>query len=178
MIDRSSAWLGRVLVLAAGLSPGQVAGQAVAPDLPALIQCRAESTAWGVLAISFMDDPGRPAALGWVALEWQNPFLQEYDLPSDIRVFGHDTGRIALTASGVMGVLGGVDAAELGASLGVTAVPAGPGQYLGEKLVLEKTTESDGFKLRTRVSINVSTIDTHPGKTLAGCSYVVDILDE
>jgi hypothetical protein len=31
---------------------------------------------------------------------------------------------------------------------------------------------------KTKISLNVSTVESHPGKTLAGCSYRVDMLDE
>lgn len=168
----------RILAAAfVGWCPVHAVAEPAAVDLAALIECRSGAQAWGDLAFSFMNDPNLPSNLGWTALELQNPFLQEYDLPAPVFVFGHDTTHVAFTASGIMAVLEGVDALGLAETLGVTAGPAAPGQFLGEKVVLEEESESDGFKLRTRVSINVSTVDTHPGKTLAGCSYVIDIVD-
>ena len=39
----------------------------------------------------------------------------------------------------------------------------------------ESTGDSSGVSLSTRITLNVSTVTSHPGKTLAGCSYVLDV---
>ena len=38
-----------------------------------------------------------------------------------------------------------------------------------------KTDDTGGVSLSTRITLNVSTVASHPGKTLAGCSYVLDV---
>ncbi|WP_281409045.1 hypothetical protein [Mesorhizobium sp. SARCC-RB16n] len=39
----------------------------------------------------------------------------------------------------------------------------------------ESTEEAGGVSLATRITLNVSTVESHPGKTLAGCSYALDV---
>ena len=147
-------------------------------DLPALIECNAGVQDWGELAFAIMGDPGSTTALGWAAIESPNPFLQEYRLPTGIHVFGYETDHIALMATGPMAVLAGIDARQLAATLGgVDEISAAPGQFLGEKIVVNQNDESDGMTFRTRISINISTVETHPGAVLAGCSYVTEMID-
>ena len=68
-------------------------------------------------------------------------------------------------------------AEELAARLGVVPVTASPGQFLGEKAIFDETEESDGVKFHTKVALNVSTVESHPGKVLAGCSYVIETVE-
>jgi len=50
-----------------------------------------------------------------------------------------------------------------------------PDKFLGEKVVAESTDNTGGVSLSTRITLNVSTVTSHPGKTLAGCSYLLDV---
>ena len=104
-----------------------------------------------------------------------NPFLKEYRLPAAIGVFGHDIDRVAITASGPMAVLDAVAPDELAKKLGITPEIATAAKFLGEKVVLEAKEEDLGMVFETRVALNVSTVDSHPGKTLAGCSYKIEV---
>jgi hypothetical protein len=163
-----------IVALAFALSPEMAVAQGdQASDLAALIECRADVQAWNDLAFSLMEGWTAAAALGWKARPSDNPFLQEYDLPQSIGVFGHNTDRIALTATGPMAVLDDVTPATLAAELGITPTIASPEKFLGEKVIVEKREEDGGMVFITRVSLNVSSVVTHPGLTLAGCSYSI-----
>jgi hypothetical protein len=166
-------WL--VLATAFGL-PGIASAQSDNPaaDLPGLIECRTDAKAWGALAFSLMGDPGTAEALGWKERASDNPFLKEFDLPSAIGVFGRSTRRIAITGTGPLAVLDGVAPDVLAAELGITPTISTPGKFLGEKLVVESSEEGEGARFHTRIALNVSTVDTHPGLVLAGCSYIVE----
>jgi hypothetical protein len=155
-------------VAAAAQSDGPV------PDLAALIECRADVQAWGALAFPLMEGPATVEALGWRERASENPFLKEFDLPAAVGVFGRSTERIAVTATGPMAVLDGVTPEELAAELGIAPTVSTPGKFLGEKVVFEKSEEADGIRFQTRITLNVSNVDTDPGLTLAGCSYVVE----
>ena len=50
-----------------------------------------------------------------------------------------------------------------------------PEKFLGEKVVVETTEKTDGLALSTKITLNVSTVGSHPAKTLAGCSYTFDV---
>jgi hypothetical protein len=164
-----------IVALAFALSLEMAAAQGdQAPDIAALIECRADVQAWNGLAFSLMEGSAAAEALGWRARPSDNPFLQEYDLPASIGVFGHHTERIALTATGPMAVLDGVAPAALAAVLGIKPIVASPEKFLGEKVIVEKREDDGGMVFVTRVSLNVSSVVTHPGLTLAGCSYSIE----
>jgi hypothetical protein len=173
VMPKSCFWL--LLVTAFGL-PEIASAQSdnAAPDLSGLIECRADTRAWGALAFSLMGDPGAAEALGWKERASDNPFLKEFDLPSQIGVFGRSTSRVAITGTGPMAVLDGVAPDMLAAELGVTPTISTAGKFLGEKLVVESSQEGEGARFHTRITLNVSTVDTHPGVVLAGCSYIVE----
>ncbi|AGB69708.1 MULTISPECIES: hypothetical protein [Rhizobium] len=106
-----------------------------------------------------------------------NPFLREFRLSMPLSVFGRRTNRIVFTSTGPLAVLDEADPHSLAKQLGVTASVDQPNKFLGEKVVLshkDQQANSDTV-LETRISLNVSTVDTHPGKTLAGCSYSIEV---
>ncbi len=76
-----------------------------------------------------------------------------------------------------MAVLDGIAAPDLARQLDVPAMVSSTDKFLGEKVVTESTDDTGGVSLSTRITLNVSTVDTHPGKTLAGCSYALDVGD-
>jgi hypothetical protein len=164
-----------IVVAAFVLSADNAAAQGdQPPDLVALIECRADAQDWNGLALSLMDGPAAMEALGWRERASDNPFLQEYDLPASIGVFGHHTERIALTATGPMAVLDDIAPAALAVELDIAPIVASPEKFLGERVIADKRETEGGTVFVTRVSLNVSSVTTHPGLTLAGCSYSIE----
>jgi hypothetical protein len=164
------------LVCSAGAASATDAGfDPSAVDLAALVECREDSRTYNSFALWLAGEPAAAEALGWQEVASENPFLKEYGLPVAIGVFGHDTDRVAFTASGPMAVLDGVAPGELAKKLGIVPDIATAGKFLGEKVILEAKEEDLGMVFETRVALNVSTVDSHPGKTLAGCSYRIEV---
>lgn len=161
-------------VLATVALTNAAGAQAPAVNLAALVECRADVRAWGALAFPLTEGQAAAEAIGWKERVSDNPFLKEYDLAAPVAVFGRSTSRIALTANGPLAVLEGVAPATLAAELGITPTIATSEKFLGEKVVFEASETSEGTRFTTRIALNVSTVDTHPGMTLAGCSYVVE----
>jgi len=90
-------------------------------------------------------------------------------------VFGRTTSHVAFNSAGVLAVLDEADPHPLGAQLGVTAAVDRPGKYLAEKVVSQIEEQvSEDVKLTATTTLNVSTVDSHPGKVLAGCGYRID----
>lgn len=170
-MSRIRAWS---FIVAVVTLPDVAFCQTVSPDIAALIECRADVQAWGALAFPLMEGPAVAESMGLKERASDNPFLKEYDLAAPVTVFGRSTSRIAMTASGPMAVLDDVRPEVLAAELGVMPTIATPQKFLGEKVVMEKSETSEGMRFDTRITLNVSTVDTHPGLTLAGCSYVVE----
>ena len=106
-----------------------------------------------------------------------NPFLREFQLSKPVTVFGRQTSQIAFASTGPLAVLDEVDPHPLAKQLGVAASVDQPNKFLAEKVILSRKDQQENSDtvLETRISLSVSTVDTHPGKTLAGCSYSIEI---
>ncbi|QND61248.1 hypothetical protein HB778_13735 [Mesorhizobium huakuii] len=168
-------WLAALLLLP---SPATASAEDFAPaslDLAALIQCKADVPTYNGFALWLAGEPAAADTLGWKEVASGNPFLSQYQLPAPIHVFGRETGTIVFTATGPMAVLDGIAPLDLARQLDVPTTVSTPDKFLGEKVVAESTEDTGGVSLATRITLNVSTVDTHPGKTLAGCSYAIDV---
>ena len=115
--------------------------------------------------------------LGVSELPSDNPFLREFQLSTPVTVFGRRTNRIVFTSTGPLAVFDEANPFPLAKQLDVTASIDQPNKFLGEKVILshkDQQANSDTV-LETRILLSVSTADTHPGKTLAGCSYSIEV---
>ncbi|KQU92171.1 hypothetical protein ASD12_04360 [Mesorhizobium sp. Root102] len=154
------------------------AGQEFDPaslDLAALIECKASVSAYNNFAFWISDGPVALEKLGWKEATSGNLFLKQYDLPEPVRTFGREASSIVFTATGPMAVLDGISAPDLGHELGIVPTVSTAEKFLGEKAVVGSTEDANGIKTETRIALNVSTVDSHPGKTLAGCSYALNV---
>ncbi|PLP56908.1 hypothetical protein CYK37_23760 [Mesorhizobium loti] len=144
-------------------------------DLPALVECRADVPTYNSLALWLTGESDAAGKLGWRKVDSGNPFLSQYELEKPLAAFGMATKTLVFTSSGPMAVLDGTAATDLAKKIGVEPMISNPQKFLGEKVVSENTETSEGVTLATRISLNVSTVETHPGKVLAGCSYTMEI---
>lgn len=144
-------------------------------DLPALVECRVDVPTYNGLALWLTGESDAAEKLGWRKVDSGNPFLSQYELEKPLAAFGMETKTLVFTSSGPMAVLEGVTAIDLAKELGIKPMISTPQKFLGEKVVLEETETSEGVTLATRISLNVSTVETHPGKVLAGCSYIIEV---
>jgi hypothetical protein len=149
------------------------------PDLSALIECR---LGYGDFMAyqPVLRDPLAAVALGWRPLPQANPFMIEYRLNAPVTVFGHGSDHIAFAGDGVVAVLDLADPRVLARELQLeTGVDTPEKALFGREVRAEETTGPDGGPgwIDSAV-INVSNVDSHPGKTLAGCSYSLDPPDE
>ncbi|NTF40524.1 hypothetical protein [Rhizobium rhizogenes] len=114
---------------------------------------------------------------GMTELPSENPFLREFQLAAPVSAFGRQTSRIAFASSGPLAVLDEPDPHPLAKALGVTAAVDQPNKFLGAKEILsnKEQLENSDTVLHTLITLNVSTDDSHPGKTLAGCSYSIEV---
>lgn len=147
-------------------------------DLVKLIECQTyDVPSYNALAfwLAGLDGAAARRHLGFTEVKSANYLLKEYRLTKPITVFGRQTSRVAFTNSGPMAVLDEADPHPLAKALKVEAVIDVPSKFMGER-VMSQTTEKIGEStLSTRVSLNVSTVTSHPGKILAGCSYRIDV---
>ena len=149
------------------------------PDLAALIECRGDLGQLGALAPT-LEDPLKAVALGLQPLPQANMFMSEYRLARPIRVFGHDTDHIAFSGSGVVAVLDLPDPRPLAKQLALeTAVDTPDKAMFGKEVRSEEARDPvTGKVLIDSAVLNVSNVSSHPGKTLAGCSYSLDVAED
>jgi hypothetical protein len=172
----------RTLLLASCVAlalPFAVRAQATTSDLASLIECRGDIADLTALAPA-LEDPLKAVALGWRPLPQANMFMTEYRLASPIRVFGNDTDHIAFTGGSVMAILDLPDPRPLAKELALeTAIDTPAKAMFGKELRSEETRDAkNGKVLIESVVLNVSNVASHPGKTLVGCSYSLDVPEE
>jgi hypothetical protein len=157
---------------AASLDPARI-------DLPGLIECKRELADFHYLAPALVE-PLQAVALGWRPLPQANLFMTEFMLNTPISVFGHSTDHIAFTSDSIIAILDLADPRPLAKQLELeTAVDTPAKAMFGKELRShEQRDEASGMTLIDSVVLNVSNVSSHPGKTLVGCSYIMDTLEE
>lgn len=149
-------------------------------DLAKLIECKTYDIAGYYDFAMWLTGPDSATAmkqLGLSEMPSSNPFLQEFKLSAPVIVFGRQTNRIVFTSSGPLAVLDEPDPHPLAKTLGITSAVDRPDKFLGDKEVSSSKEQHENAypALRTRISLNVFTVDNLPGKTLAGCSYSIGV---
>ena len=198
------AFLGLALVCA---SPGQADDDfdPITVDVADAINCHIDARTYNRFALSLGSDEDKGAARRkWRKIKGTNPFMNEYRLPKPIPITGeYATDHIALTSSGIMAVLDLVDPAGLAKSEAIAnaadatslldgfvedgvltpneakAMPR-TNKFLGKRVLVDETERDDRLDLsfHTEIKRVISTVTSHPGKTLYGCSYKIEIQDE
>ncbi len=174
------------LLALAALTGGALAENALAQDAPGeeefdpstldlqdIVACTITTPEWNAFAFWFHDNEEALKHYGLTRIETGNPFLSDYRLATPISIFDRETDRIAFTSSGLMAVLPEVKPQELAEELGVEPAVDVPGKYMGERVIDEHPFDggSPAFQGTERITLNVSTVSSHPGAVLAGCSY-------
>ena len=145
-------------------------------DLPALIECRqgvVDHAALGPL----LADPLKAVAQGLQPLPQGNQFMSEFRLASPITVFGQQTDRVAVAGASVMAVLDQADPRPLAKRLELETGYDQDGKFMAGREVVSRdvTDAKTGEAQIESIILSVSTVASHPGKTLAGCTYSLDL---
>lgn len=148
-------------------------------DLSALISCQGQPEQFMALAIA-IQDPLKALSLGWRPLPQTNMFMTEYALNAPVTVFGHSSQHIAFAGSSVMAILDMPDPRPLARQLGLEAAVDTPEKAMfGKEVLSEETADKASGKVLIRSAVlSVSNVTSHPGKTLAGCTYSIDPAEE
>ena len=148
-------------------------------DLAKLIECQTYDVPsyngfafWLAGADSAADAQER---LGLTEVGSANFMLKEYRLAAPITVFGRTTSRVAFTSSGPLAILDEADPHPLARQLEIVPAIDVPGKFLGERVIAETSEKVGDNTFSTRITLNVSTVTSHPGQVLAGCSYRLDV---
>lgn len=192
-MKRSRLGLGLLAALLPASLPAAPAQDEIDPgtiDVRDAIECRLDARHYTAFAMALNGEEKLAAKRGWKPVKSANLLLAEYDLPAPIVVAGgYSTRRIAFSASGVVAVLDLPDPAVVARQVQVENTMAAEGlpagavkfrKFLGERVVRDVTDPADGdhYRARTVIARSVSNVATHPGKTLYGCSYRIEMLDK
>lgn len=172
-------------------------------DIVDALECRLAAPVYNGFALALNGEEKIADKHHWVRVDTKNPMMNEYDLPAPITVAGHySTRRIAFTANAVLAILDLPDPSTLATEQKIdNAADPSPlidlmiasgkatreeieaatksRKFLGEKILVDRTEppEAGGeFGMHTIISRNVSNVSTHPGKTLYGCSYRMELI--
>ena len=167
------------LLLAACSGAHAANAPAARPDLAALLECRARVADFAALQ-PLLEDPLKAVALGWRPLPQANLFMTEYELTTPITVFGHATSQIAFSGPSVMALLDLPDPRPLAKQLQLEeGVDTADKVMYGREVLSQDTTDpKTGEPMIESIVLSVSNVKSHPGKTLAGCSYSLDLPEE
>lgn len=159
------------LVLAACSAPA-LAEPAKKPDFAAMIECRTDFGDYQSFVLGDFQDEAYKKRLGVRLVKQDNFMLHEYALPRPISVHGYSTSRIVFNSAGIMAVLDEAAAAALAERLKLDIVVNSGSKVLATRTLLETPPEKvAGMKMWRKVSMDLSTVTSHPGKTLVGCTY-------
>ena len=139
-------------------------------DVARVVTCEADydtfMRAGTALSPLYYGDPGGAALEGWRLVD--KGFVAEYATPGPIEILGREARSVMAAGQGLLAVLDGDLKQALAEELGLkpSDVP-----FTSHILVRAVRSEPLGDGVQVDVVQTVSTITTHPGKTLVGCEY-------
>ena len=162
-----------------GLLPTSAFADAAPLDLTALIECRQSVSDYDAVA-PVVADPLKAVANGLQPLPQTNQFMTEFRLAAPIKVFGERAEYITVAGASIMAILDLADPRPLAKRLALEDGVDTPAKFMaGRELVSRDVTDPrTGEALIESVILSLSTVKTHPGKTLAGCTYSLDLPPE
>ena len=169
------------------------------------LECRLSAPEYNQFAWPLAEKGNIAAQRGWRKVKSPNPLVSEYDLPAPITLAqGRQTRRIGFTSNSIVAILDEADPAVLAkpeqienqadiepliAALVATGkatraqveAELGFRKFMGERVVHDSTEppeEGQEFGMHTIIAKTISNVKTHPGKTLYGCSYRMEVVDK
>ncbi len=170
-------------------------------DIVDALNCHIDARSYNGFALTIDDSDQNWKKRGWIKVKSPNFMMSEYRLPAPIEVTaGYKTDRIAFTSSGVLAVLDLADPNIIAKPEQIeNQMDPGPmideivksgvatrarvekemtfRKFLGERVIVDEseTDEKLGMVFRTKIARSISNVASHPGKTLYGCSYRIDM---
>lgn len=145
------------------------------PNLVALLECRQRVADFAAFRPQ-ITDPLKAVALGWQPLPRSNPFMTEFRLLTPITVFGYPTQHIALSGGSLIAIIDLANPRRLAHDLQLQVGLDQPDKVIyGRELVSREIRHPvTGQPVIESIVLNVSSVHSHPGKTLVGCNYSFD----
>lgn len=110
----------------------------------------------------------QPALAGWRNAKDANTFVAIFEMPEPIEVYGHSTRQVMMAGESLFAVLDGDLADALSKRFDLKASAEPLARHIRTR---ELRREALGDGIDATVTQTVSTLTTHPGKTMVGCEY-------
>jgi len=110
----------------------------------------------------------QPALSSWRKAKDANTFVAIFEMPEPITVYGHSTRQVMMAGESLFAVLDGDLAEALSKQLKLKASDEPLAQHIRLR---ELRREALGDGVEATVTQTLSTLSTHPGKTMVGCEY-------
>lgn len=145
-------------------------------DLAALIECRQRVADYDAVA-PVVADPLKAVANGLQPLPQNNQFMSEFRLATPLTVFGQRTEFVAVSGASIMAILDVADPRPMAKALALEDGVDNPDKFMAGREVVSRdvTDPRTGEPMIESIILSLSTVKTHPGKTLAGCTYSLDL---
>ena len=137
-----------------------------------MIECRSSFDDYTSFAMGDFQDEAFKTKLGITKIQQSNNLLEEYKLSKPIEVYGYTTQSIVFNASGVMAVLDESNSQKIAEKLNLKIILNSNGKILATKTISETAPKMiASMKVWKKISKDLSTVPSHPNKTLIGCTY-------
>lgn len=151
------------------------------PDLVRLIQCEGDMDSFQALN-GPVESPLQAVSLGWTPLPRTNPFMAEFRLNQALPVFGRQIDHFLVSGGTVMAILdaGTSSPRSLAEQLSLEVALDEDGKFMAGREVTSRdlVEPASGQAIIESAVLGVSTVSTHPGKVLAGCTYSLDLPED
>lgn len=156
-------------------------------DLVDAINCKLDVPTYNGFAMSLAMDKGLARKLGWKKIKSSSPFMDEYQLPTLIKVTdSYSTRVIGFTSSSIVAILDLADPNVIASKEGIKnamnskGLDGGSRRFMGQRVLVDRIEPPRGGKFGAHITIGreISNFPPLPGKTLYGCSYRIEVLDE
>lgn len=171
------ALTGLLLIVTTALAQAEKEYDPDAVNVVDAINCKLDARQYMGFSVTLSAEDGGFKKRGWKKQESGNLFLSQYLLPSPINVAGYKTNKIVFSANAVLAVLDVADPSKLALQEKIQNSFPGSDKFLGERELINKVEKDQetGWTVTTRITRNISTVSSHPGKTLVGCSYDMNV---
>lgn len=139
-----------------------------------MLECKISHEEYWDFAYGVLQNENSKKRLGMQKIKQDNPFIEEYKLSIPITIYGYTTDHIAFTSAGVMAIVDEKNPKQLAKKLNMNIEFDSGDKILATKII----SPSEPKYFDPFLALDLSTITSHPNKTLIGCSYIAIMKDK
>lgn len=134
-----------------------------------MLECKISHEEYLNFSYDILQNEDSKKILGMQKIKQDNPFIEEYKLSKPITIYNYSTDHIAFTSAGIMAIVDEKNPKQLAQKLDMNIEFDSGDKILATKII----SPSEPKYFDPFLALDLSTITSHPNKTLVGCSYRV-----